>query len=468
MGRQSTNYQTLFIEQLNNGFFSGAQSIYSISDLYQYAIELDVSFQKNLDDCNIFQENVSDTLNLIQKSFCFCYGLSNQSAQQEQYYDKLILSNFLSQTASMQRLHYQIYYSATSEDQFYSIDPCQPIPKEWIPKERPWYLSHNQTSSYLQITDMYLEIDIGVCFTQTKSLFNKENNTIAILANDLTMDQFTLYDQILPVKFMVIDERGQILLNELYLKEQTEIYYFQNISKTGFNWQDFQTLLSFKNGRPYEDQCPINIDNTFCLFNKLEQKIKFISLSNIRNLRYTLVSEYDPDLYLDDMNMLLQEIENKKRLSIFIFLGVIGFSISLFFVSFLINTLILQKPLQNLLYYTNLLNKNTKVIKQKKMVFSDSNTIGRLNLAFSNLLNQQNQGREDNKELARLRFDMYSEYQKKQKEYKLNLRKYLAKANLLDLEFSKQQKTKDDKKTMIEQMKMKKMIFSSFQEINQR
>lgn len=63
---------------------------------------------------------------------------------------------------------------------------------------------------------------------------------------------------------------------------------------------------------------------------------------SIRKLNYILVSEYDPDLYIEDMNILVIEIENKKRLSIFIFFGVIGFSITLFFVSFLINTLILQ------------------------------------------------------------------------------------------------------------------------------
>ncbi|CAD8161382.1 unnamed protein product [Paramecium pentaurelia] len=469
MSRQSSIYQSLFIEQLNNGFFSGAQSINSINDLYQYAIELDVNFQENLDDCSIFDENASETLKLIENSFCFCFGLPNQSAQQEQYNDKLILSNFLSQTASMQRSHYQIYYAATSEDQFYSIDPCQPIPKEWVPKERPWYTSHNQSSSFLQITDMYLEIDIGVCFTQTKSLFNKENINIAIIANDLTMNQFTLYDQILPVKFMLIDLTGQILLNYIYLKEQKEIYYFYNVTKTGFDENDFKTLLNFLNGEIYEDLCPINIDNTFCLFNKLEQKIKFISLFNLREMHYILVSEFDPDLYIEDINILVYEIQNKKRLSIYIFIGVIGFSISLFFVSFLINTLILQQPLQNLLYYTNLLNKSTKTIKQKKITFSNSNTIGRLNLAFQSLLNQQNQGKQDNKELAKLRFEMFSEYHKKQKEYsQFYLRKYINRSNLLDLELSQQFKVNPDQKVIKQLIQMKKIIFSTFQEINLR
>lgn len=59
-------------------------------------------------------------------------------------------------------------------------------------------------------------------------------------------------------------------------------------------------------------------------------------------MNYILVSEFDPDLYIEDINIFVYEIENKKLLSIYIFIGVIGFSISLFFVSFLINTLILQ------------------------------------------------------------------------------------------------------------------------------
>ncbi|CAK70015.1 unnamed protein product (macronuclear) [Paramecium tetraurelia] len=467
MSRQSSIYQSLFIEQLKNGFFSGEQSINSINDLYQYAVELDVSFQENLDDCSVFDENGSETLQQIGNSFCFCFGEPIQSAQQEQYHDKLVLSNFLSQTASMQRSHYQLYYAATSDDQFYSIDPCQPIPKEWIPKERPWYTSHNQSSRSLQITDMYLEIDIGVCFTQTKSLFNKENHPIAIMANDLTMNQFTQYDQILPVKFMLIDLTGQILLNHIYLEEQKEIYYFQNVSKTGFNESDFENLLHFLNGEIYEDQCPISIDNTFCLFNKQEQKIKFISLFSLTKLSYVLISEFDPDLYIEDINILVLEIENKKRLSLVIFFGVIGFSISLFFVSFLINTLILQQPLQNLLYHTNLLQKNTKSIKQKKINFSDSNTIGRLNLAFQSLLNQQNQGRQENKELVRLRFEMISEYQKKQKEFdQLNLRNIITRSNLLDLELSQQLKSNPDQKVIKQLIQVKKITLSTFQEIN--
>ncbi|CAD8150325.1 unnamed protein product [Paramecium octaurelia] len=401
MNRISDNYLYQFIQQINNGFFQRAQSLNAINSLYFVAQDKNLKFQQNLDICQTFVSNL-ELMQQIETSYCFCYGLAGDPNQQ--YEDKLRLSNILSITSTIQSNYTQLYYSSNTDDQFYTFKPCQNVPSAWIPKQRPWYQQHNQSNLEIQYTSAYIDYGGGVCLTQTKSLTNEQNISIGIIANDMTMAQFSTFTYNQIAEFLLIDFKGQILLSNHYVKGQEIVDYFQNVSKTGFNETDFNILLNYQQNNSYTDLCQIHINNTFCLFDKLRQKLFYFKLGLIMNNKYIVVAKFDPFLYSSAMNSLLQEINDKNDQMATLLIGMIILAFFIFFISFIVTTLVLQRPIEQLMYYSNRSNKTGKFLQTQFPKIQMGTNIGELNLAFFNLLNQQRSNKKDcqerNKQLS--------------------------------------------------------------------
>ncbi|CAD8161300.1 unnamed protein product [Paramecium pentaurelia] len=431
MNRISENYLFQFIQQINNGFFQRSQSLNAINSLYFVAQDKNLKFQQNLDICQTFTSN-SELMSQIERSFCFCYGLAGNSLLQ--YDDKLRLSNILSITSTIQSNYTQLYYSSNTDDQFYTFKPCQNVPSAWIPKQRPWYQQHNQSNLEIQYTSAYIDYGGGVCLTQTKSLTNEQNLSIGIIANDITMAQFSsfTYNQI--AEFLLIDFKGQILLSNHYEKGQEIVDYFQNVTKTGFNETDFAILLNYQQNVLYTDLCQIHINNTFCLYDKLKQKLFYFKLGLIMNNKYIVVAKFDPFLYSSVMNSLLEEINQKNQQMATLIIGMIILAFFIFFISFIITTIVLQRPIEQLMYYSNLQNKSGKFLKTSFPKIDIGTNIGELNLAFFNLLNQQRSNKKDCLELNKQQSQDTFQFQKNDNNIYLNIPNKVFQ-NLLNLNY---------------------------------
>ncbi|CAD8081837.1 unnamed protein product [Paramecium sonneborni] len=392
MNRISENYLYEFIQQINFEFLQRSQSLNAMNSLYLVAQDKKLKFLQDLDICQSFGKT-SELLEKIRKSYCFCYGIAGDF--NFEYNDKLRLSNILAITSTIISNYTQLYYSSNTDDQFYSFKPCQYVPSVWIPKLRPWYIQHNQSNLQIQYTSAYIGYVGGVCITQTKSLINQQNLTIGIIANDITMAQLPILNQNQIADILLIDFKGEILLSNHYEKKQKIVDYFQNVSKTGFNESDFEILLQYQQKASYKDLCQIPINNTFCLFDKLRQKLFYFKLYLIMNNKYIVVAKFDPFLYSDAMNSLLEEINSKNEQMVTLLIFIIILALFIFCISFLITTLVLQRPIEQLMYYSNQLNKQGKNLQRSIPKIKIGTSIDELNLAFFNLLHQQNRNKKN-------------------------------------------------------------------------
>ncbi|CAD8081827.1 unnamed protein product [Paramecium sonneborni] len=431
MNRISQNYLQQFISQINNGFFYRSQSLNAINLLYLVAQDKELKFLQNLDICQSFAKN-SELMEKIRKSYCFCYGIAGDFNYE--YNDKLRLSNILAITSTIQSNYSQLYYSSNTDDQFYSFKPCQNVESAWIPKQRPWYIQHNQTNLQIQYTSAYIDYEGGVCITQTKSLINQQNHSIGIIANDITTAELSILNQNQIADILLIDLKGEILLSNHYVTGQEIVDYFQNVSKTGFNESDFEILLKYQQNGSYNNLCQIPINNTFCLFDKLKQKLFYFKLGLIMNNKYIVVAKFDPFLYSSAMDSLLEEINSKNQQIVTLLIFIIIIALCIFFISFLITTLVLQRPIEQLMYYSNQQNKQGKNLLADIPKIKIGNDIGELNLAFFNLLNQQNRNKKDSQEQNKQLFSGTNQYQENVDCIYLNINDKLLQ-NLINLNY---------------------------------
>lgn len=54
--------------------------------------------------------------------------------------------------------------------------------------------------------------------------------------------------------------------------------------------------------------------NTFCLFNQIEKKVKYISTDTIPDLGFLIITEYDPNLYISKLDLFFTEIKSTSDL----------------------------------------------------------------------------------------------------------------------------------------------------------
>lgn len=94
------------------------------------------------------------------------------------------------------------------------------------------------------------------------------------------------------------------------MTEQKDILYFYNTSKIGYDYDDYKILLGYIDNIISDNLCPFEIMNTFCLFNQIEKKVKYISTDTIPDLGFLIITEYDPNLYVSKLDLFFTEIKS--------------------------------------------------------------------------------------------------------------------------------------------------------------
>ncbi|CAK81039.1 unnamed protein product (macronuclear) [Paramecium tetraurelia] len=390
LSKQSYIYSVLNKKQLQQGLMLTNTTLKVINSLFEQQQSTNIRFQYHINSCDEF-ESPSSFFSQFANSSCYCYGMPYNATEYSQHQDKMSLGNLLIQTALIQNKLYRTYFASNTKDQFYVFQPCKYYPSTYNPSFRPWYIYHNQSLNEVQNSQPYFAFSGGITLTKTLNLRGLNNEVKGVIGTDIIMKIFFPQDESYPYNFVLIDSDGHILLSNHYTINSTIVDLYYNQSVTGFDSQDFQTIMNFSKGLNYENYCEIPINQTLCLLDKTNNKDYYVKVQKLDQENYYLISKFDQAQYKSNVDMLIDEVNAQSQKIIQDF--VLGILISLLLCGccYLVTIFILEKPLYKLMNLSLRRNQMlSSIFQQIKLQHFTNDTIDKLADAFTGLINYDN------------------------------------------------------------------------------
>ncbi|CAD8175149.1 unnamed protein product [Paramecium pentaurelia] len=385
LSKQSYIYSILNKKQLQQGLMLTNTSMKVINSLFEYQQVMNIRFQYHITSCDEFQ-NPQGFFTLFANDSCYCYGQPNNITEHSQHQDKMSLGNLLQQTSLIQNKLYRTYFASNTKDQFYVFQPCKYYPSTYDPSLRPWFINHNQSENEVQYSEPYFAFSGGITLTKTLNLKGLRNEIKGIIGTDIIMKIFFAQNESCPFNFVLIDSYAIIILQ---IQQMLTFYYNQSV--TGFDSQDFETIMNFSKGLNYNNYCEIPINQTLCLHDKQNNIDYYVKVQKLEQENYYLISKFDQAQYKSNVDMMINEINQKSQKIIQDF--VFGVMVSLFLCGccYLFTIFILEKPLYKLMNLS--LRRNlmlSSIFEQITLQHFSNDTIDKLANAFTGLINYDN------------------------------------------------------------------------------
>ncbi|CAD8179954.1 unnamed protein product [Paramecium octaurelia] len=326
--------------------------------LYQFIQTLDLQYVQQPLNCL----NYDDKLDKYQYEQTFCYGFFGDQAYSFTDKDALALnySSFLTQVLPMMDMDLDLLFSTIGDQMYFSIWPGDPFPN-YKPHRRIWYTNHlkqikEKNYNLTYFSEPYI---LWTWFlfmvTQTRNMTNLNGGLDGVFGSDLNFSLFhTLQLKQENVTFSIIDQKGQFLLSQFNISENTYIY---DTDISGFTREDFKQINNYLHETQFTNNCSkINqlMDNQrLCRYN---QKTKTEELIVAKLLYPTdLILLIQVDLLEKEKELLNQLTQIKRNFEDFFRIYIyIGISTGLF--SIMLSSLVIYvtlSPITNLILYTS-------------------------------------------------------------------------------------------------------------------
>ncbi|CAD8116539.1 unnamed protein product [Paramecium sonneborni] len=306
------------------------------------------------------------------------------------------------------------FYFVSSIDfyEFYYIYPQEVKLENFHPSDRIWYQQHflnlqKDKRNNTQLSDVYKYFgnEPTYSMTMTQSMLNLNLDVEGIFCSDIIFQNNMI--RIETINIMIADQKGQLLLTNYKNKEisnSSQLKNFADSEITGFNSEDWNSLINYYQNNTVESSCHLNTINILCRYNTVYEKDVVITIQKLRNINYYLILfndlqiENDITEQMKDLNQILhQEIQQIALSAIFISIFLIFVSIVLIYLIFLpiyqvINqsTLFLKKS-QQLNKTQSFLFKNqirNKILKKREEQYTSSNALIQFKVLFDSLFDR--------------------------------------------------------------------------------
>ncbi|CAK61385.1 unnamed protein product (macronuclear) [Paramecium tetraurelia] len=245
----------------------------------------------------------------------------------------------------------QFYFSSSIDlYEFTYIYPQILKVDSYHPKERMWFQQHFENLkkdkyNNTQLSDVYKYFGTETTYsmTMTQSMLNLVWDVQGIYCSDIVFSNKMLRAQ--SINIMIADQKGQLLLTNYKNKaisNSSELKNFADQEITGFNAEDWNSLISYYNQNIIQSTCNLRMHNVLCRYNTVYEKDVVITIQKLKNINYYLILFNDLQIEKDISDQMenLNEIFNREIqwtalivLSIFILL--IFISIILIYLIFL-------------------------------------------------------------------------------------------------------------------------------------
>ncbi|CAD8175159.1 unnamed protein product [Paramecium pentaurelia] len=326
--------------------------------LYQFIQTIDLQYVQQPLNCL----NYDDKLDKYQYEQTFCYGFFGDQSQYLTNKDLLALnySSFLTQVLPIMDIDLDLLFSTTGEQMYFSIWPGDPFPN-YKPHRRIWYTNHlkqieEKNYNLTYFSEPYI---LWTWFlfmvTQTRNMTNLNGGLDGVLGSDLNFSLFqTLQSKQENVTFSIIDQKGQFLLSQFNISENTYIY---DTEISGFTKEDFEQINNYMHKRKFINNCS-KIDRLLdnqrlCRYNLLTNTEELIVAKILYPTDLILLIQVD---LLEKEKELLNQLTNIKNnfQDFFRMYILIGISTALF--SIILSSLVIYvtlSPITNLILYTS-------------------------------------------------------------------------------------------------------------------
>ncbi|CAD8085977.1 unnamed protein product [Paramecium sonneborni] len=266
--------------------------------LYQFIQSIELQYVQQPLDCL----NYDDKYDKYQYEQTFCYGFFGDKVYPLTNQDILAMnySSFLTQILPIMDMDLDLLFSTIGDQMYFSIWPGDPFPN-YKPHRRIWYTNHlkqieDKNYNLTYFSDPYI---VWTWFlfmvTQTRNMTNLNGQIDGVFGSDLNFSLFkTLSQKQENVTFSIIDKKGQFLLSQFNISQDTYIY---DTEKSGFNKEDFEQI----NNSLYKKQFINNCSRIDQLLNN-ERLCRYNTVANTEEL---IVAKF---LYPTDLILLMQQI----------------------------------------------------------------------------------------------------------------------------------------------------------------
>ncbi|CAD8085818.1 unnamed protein product [Paramecium primaurelia] len=280
------------------------------------------------------------------------------------------------------------------------------------PKERIWYQQHFENLkkdkyNNTQLSDVYKYFGTEPTYsmTMTQSMLNLIWDVQGIFCSDIVFQKSMI--KMNTINIMIADQNGQLLLTNYKNKEisnSSELKNFADSEITGFNSEDWNSLINYHNKNIFQSTCYLKTHNILCRYNTVYEKDVVITIQKLRNINYYLILFYDLQIEKDiseqmkDLNQIFyKEIQWIAQIVISIFIGLIFISIILIYLIFLPiyqvidrSSLYLQKgqQLNNCRSYDFKNQIQNQILKKKVESYNSSNALYQFKIKFDSLFDR--------------------------------------------------------------------------------
>ncbi|CAD8198602.1 unnamed protein product [Paramecium pentaurelia] len=280
------------------------------------------------------------------------------------------------------------------------------------PKERIWYQQHFENLkkdkyNNTQVSDVYKYFGTEPTYsmTMTQSMLNLIWDVQGIFCSDIVFQKSMI--RVNSINIMIADQNGQLLLTNYKNKEisnSSELKNFADSEITGFNSEDWNSLINYHNKNLVQSTCYLKTHNILCRYNTVYEKDVVITIQKLRNINYYLILFYDLQIENDiseqmkDLNQIFyKEIQWIAQIVISIFIGLIFISIILIYLIFLPiyqvidrSSLYLQKgqQLNNCSSYDFKNQIQNQILKKKVESYNSSNALYQFKIKFDSLFDR--------------------------------------------------------------------------------
>ncbi|CAD8175129.1 unnamed protein product [Paramecium pentaurelia] len=350
-------------------FEDSTRQLLSINQMYKM-INKDFLIEKPYDCLNNQQYNDS-----YAYFFSFCYAFCNMTngLNISKYENILKLTSLLTETLRIYDLQLITLIAHVGDEQFFTQNRGYAL-QNYYPHTRQWYRDHMAkmgTGKQVIVSDPYVSwIDV-VFISQTTNLTHTQFE--GLIGQDLDFTRMPKI-QTNTSQYYIVDNRGNIVISDLYANGVKVLIKMYNQSLTGFNETDWNNLIQ-------KDQ------NIFYIYNSVYQKNIIVLRTELSELNYFLFVVYDGSQYLSQQQEIYTKQIGFQNDSINLCVKLFG---TFFIFSLLFQILVISYLMKDL--------KQLEIMATKKIVYFCKSTvqfnekkftssIARLYYAYTNLIN---------------------------------------------------------------------------------
>ncbi|KAM3133006.1 hypothetical protein pb186bvf_014862 [Paramecium bursaria] len=350
-----------------------------LRNLYEFSLRDDLDLQGENVQC--LQQHPNDS---IVRNATLCYGIFGIYSENKEM--QRLNKFFTTQLLNIQMDN--IYFSSTSEEQYFTYWPGQYFNNKFIPHNRPWYIQNRQSndSHVIKYSSPYLSVLGGI---QVAKSINLGDRAIGVVDTDISIFQMNNNYQF--IELQVIDNNGMYYFANEYEQGYENILYFQNTSITGFDESDLKEIINLKNGKPYNNSCPIYIKQSVCrrCIKKMDHNF---FLTNISYPNLTIILRVDSQEFKNILQNLFKIFDSFAIVVIKSILTISGFMLLIIVLVLIATRYIIQKPIDQILQISIQYIRGSQSLPSNKYLLyqqSESQTMRNLQEAYFNLVNSQ-------------------------------------------------------------------------------